>query len=90
VTRDSVECRSTGGPERFDAFALMRTFRSDERRLSDALALFVEREDYALETRFAALEVTALEIMAKGDPGLAAFAAARGLKLTAGLFAAHR
>jgi GNAT superfamily N-acetyltransferase len=34
------------GPERFDAFALMRAFRSDESLLGDALTLFTEREDY--------------------------------------------
>lgn len=34
------------GPERFDAFSLMKAFRGDESRLGDALTLFVEREDY--------------------------------------------
>jgi len=34
------------GPERYDAFSLMRRFRSDEAALGDALTLFVEREDY--------------------------------------------
>jgi len=34
------------GPERYDAFALMRRFRTDEAALGDALTLFVEREDY--------------------------------------------
>jgi hypothetical protein len=44
----------------------------------------------SLETRFAALDVAGVEIAAAGDPALAAFAAARGFRLTAGLFAAHR
>jgi GNAT superfamily N-acetyltransferase len=35
-----------GGPERPDAFVLMRGFRSDEAALGDALALFVDRPDY--------------------------------------------
>ncbi|MEA2665810.1 MAG: hypothetical protein QOI11_2754, partial [Candidatus Eremiobacteraeota bacterium] len=34
------------GPERFDAYALMQRFRSDEAALGDALALFVDRPDY--------------------------------------------
>ncbi len=34
------------GPERYDAFSLMRRFRADEAALGDALTLFVEREDY--------------------------------------------
>jgi len=34
------------GPERYDAYALMRRFRTDEAALGDALTLFVEREDY--------------------------------------------
>ncbi len=34
------------GPERFDAFALMQQFCSDHQRLSDALSLYVDREDY--------------------------------------------
>jgi GNAT superfamily N-acetyltransferase len=34
------------GPERLDAFRLMQRFRSDERALGDALALFADREDY--------------------------------------------
>lgn len=34
------------GPERVDAYALMQRFRTDERSLSDALMLFVEREDF--------------------------------------------
>jgi len=33
-------------PERFDAFALMSSFRSDQAALGDALALFIERPDY--------------------------------------------
>jgi GNAT superfamily N-acetyltransferase len=33
-------------PERFDAFALMKHFRSDEAALGDALALFIDRPDY--------------------------------------------
>jgi len=132
-----------GGPERFDALRLMQTFRGDEHRLSDALKLFVEREDYgfvwlayredaavgcasvgytistdagglvavvrdlyvvpaarrsgvatallaALGTRLAALDVTRFELAFAGDPGLLAFASARGFTLTAGLFAARR
>jgi hypothetical protein len=43
---DTIVFRTMGGPERLDAFELMRTFRRDERRLGDALTLFVEREDY--------------------------------------------
>jgi GNAT superfamily N-acetyltransferase len=35
-----------GGPERPDAFALMKAFRTDEATLGDALALFVDRADY--------------------------------------------
>jgi GNAT superfamily N-acetyltransferase len=35
-----------GGPERPDAFALMKAFRTDEAVLGDALALFVDRPDY--------------------------------------------
>ncbi len=34
------------GPDRFDAFGLMNEFRSDERRLNDALTAFAEREDF--------------------------------------------
>jgi GNAT superfamily N-acetyltransferase len=33
-------------PERYDAFTLMLRFRSDQAALSDALTLFVEREDF--------------------------------------------
>jgi len=35
-----------GGPERYDAFALMKHFRPDEAALGEALALFVDRPDY--------------------------------------------
>lgn len=41
-----IECRTMAGPERYDAFALMQQFRSDEVALGAALALFVERPDY--------------------------------------------
>jgi GNAT superfamily N-acetyltransferase len=41
-----IECRTMGGPERPDAFALMKSFRTDEAALGDALALFVDRPDY--------------------------------------------
>ena len=41
-----IECRTMGGPERPDAFALMKAFRTDEAALGDALALFVDRADY--------------------------------------------
>jgi GNAT superfamily N-acetyltransferase len=34
------------GPERPDAFALMRAFRADQGTLGEALALFVDRPDY--------------------------------------------
>ena len=34
------------GPERYDAFSLMKRFRNDEAALGDALALFVDREDF--------------------------------------------
>jgi len=34
------------GPERYDAFDVMRQFRDDEAALGDALALFVDRPDY--------------------------------------------
>lgn len=33
-------------PERFDAFALFRRFRTDEALLGDALGLYVDRPDY--------------------------------------------
>jgi GNAT superfamily N-acetyltransferase len=140
---DDVECRSMAGPERFDAFTLMKAFRSDEAGLGDALTLFVEREDYgfvwlayredsvvgcasvgytiataagglvalvrdlyvvpaarrtgvatallaALEARLGALGVARFEIATNGDAALHAFLAARGLSVTAGVFAAHR
>ena len=41
-----IECRTMAGPERVDAFTLMRRFRADEAALGDALALFVDRPDY--------------------------------------------
>jgi GNAT superfamily N-acetyltransferase len=41
-----IECRTMAGAERFDAFALMKGFRTDEAALADALALFVDRPDY--------------------------------------------
>jgi GNAT superfamily N-acetyltransferase len=41
-----IECRTMTGPERVDAYTLMRQFRSDEAALGDALALFVDRPDY--------------------------------------------
>jgi GNAT superfamily N-acetyltransferase len=41
-----IECRTMAGPERYDAFSLMRRFRTDEAALGDALTLFVDREDY--------------------------------------------
>ena len=41
-----IECRTMTGPERLDAFALMKHFRAAEAALGDALALFVERPDY--------------------------------------------
>jgi GNAT superfamily N-acetyltransferase len=143
MTSDLIECRTMGGPERFDAFTLMRAFCQDESALSEALALFVDREDYgfvwlgyredelvgcasvgyaistaagglvalvrdlyvvpaarrsgvatallaALTERLAGLGLAGLEIAAAGDAGLAAFVAARGFRLTAGLFAASR
>jgi GNAT superfamily N-acetyltransferase len=40
-----IECRTMAGPERVDAFALMKRFRP-EAALGDALALFVDRPDY--------------------------------------------
>jgi GNAT superfamily N-acetyltransferase len=40
-----IECRTMGGPERFDAFALMKHFR-EEAPLGVALALFADRPDY--------------------------------------------
>ena len=41
-----IECRTMGGPERPDAFVLMRPFRADQAALGDALALFVDRPDF--------------------------------------------
>lgn len=41
-----IECRTMAGPERYDAFALMKQFRADEAALGEALALFVDRPDY--------------------------------------------
>jgi GNAT superfamily N-acetyltransferase len=41
-----IECRTMSGPERYDAYTLMRQFRGDEAALGDALGLFVERPDY--------------------------------------------
>lgn len=35
-----------GGPERLDAYTLMKAFRRDEAALGDALARFVDRPDY--------------------------------------------
>jgi GNAT superfamily N-acetyltransferase len=40
-----IECRTMAGPERLDAFALLKHVR-DESALGDALALFVDRPDY--------------------------------------------
>jgi GNAT superfamily N-acetyltransferase len=40
-----VDCRMMAGPERFDAFSMMKRFRTDEALLGDALSLFVDRED---------------------------------------------
>ena len=40
-----IECRTMAGPERYDAFALMKAFR-EEAALGDALALFADRPDY--------------------------------------------
>ncbi len=34
------------GSERYDAFQLMRQFRTDEATLGDALGLFIDRQDY--------------------------------------------
>lgn len=41
-----IECRTMTGPERYDAYALLRRFRTDEGRLGEALTLFVDRPDY--------------------------------------------
>src|SRR5471030_793318 len=40
-----VDCRMMAGPERLDAFSMMKRFRTDEALLGDALSLFVDRED---------------------------------------------
>jgi len=34
------------GPDRYDVYALMQRFRTDQAALGDALTLFVQREDY--------------------------------------------
>lgn len=41
-----IECRTMTGVERLDAFTLMKTFRTDEAMLGEALGLFVDRPDY--------------------------------------------
>jgi len=41
-----IECRTMASAERYDAFGLMRQFRTDEAALGEALTLFVERPDY--------------------------------------------
>ena len=41
-----IECRTMASAERFDAFTLMREFRTDEAALGAALTLYVERPDY--------------------------------------------
>jgi GNAT superfamily N-acetyltransferase len=41
-----IECRTMASAERYDAFALMRQFRSDEATLGEALSLFIDRPDY--------------------------------------------
>lgn len=41
-----IECRTMASAERYDAYALLRQFRSDEAALGEALTLFVERPDY--------------------------------------------
>lgn len=46
VTTDLIDCRRMAGPERFDVLRVMRAFRPDEARLTAALTLFTEREDY--------------------------------------------
>jgi len=40
-----IDCRVMAGPERYDAFSLMKRFRIAEALLGEALALFVDRED---------------------------------------------
>jgi GNAT superfamily N-acetyltransferase len=75
MTNDLIDCRTMGGPERFDALRLMQTFRSDESRLSEALALFVEREDYG----FVWLAYRADEAVGCASVGYAISTAAGGL-----------
>lgn len=41
-----IECRTMASAERYDAFALMETFRTDAAALGEALTLFIERPDY--------------------------------------------
>jgi GNAT superfamily N-acetyltransferase len=41
-----IECRTMASAERYDAFELMRQFRTDEATLGEALTLFVDRPDY--------------------------------------------
>jgi GNAT superfamily N-acetyltransferase len=41
-----IECRTMASAERFDAFTLMSSFRTDQAALGDALALFIDRPDY--------------------------------------------
>jgi len=41
-----IDCRTMTGTERYDAFELMKQFRSDEAALGDALSLFIDRQDY--------------------------------------------
>jgi GNAT superfamily N-acetyltransferase len=41
-----IECRTMASAERLDAFMLMRSFRTDQSALGDALALFIDRPDY--------------------------------------------
>jgi GNAT superfamily N-acetyltransferase len=41
-----IECRTMASAERYDAYGLMRRFRTDEAALGEALTLFVERPDY--------------------------------------------
>jgi len=41
-----IECRTMASAERYDAFALMQQFRTNEAALGEALTLFIERPDY--------------------------------------------
>jgi GNAT superfamily N-acetyltransferase len=41
-----IECRTMASAERYDAFELMRRFRTDDATLGEALSLFIERPDY--------------------------------------------